>query len=62
MKDTVRGVIANISQTMSGDPEFEFLVGFWNFPGQVCLLTLSVSMHCNFINRTPVVIIILLAC
>ncbi|KAJ0182474.1 hypothetical protein K1T71_001843 [Dendrolimus kikuchii] len=42
MKDTVRGVIANISQTMSGDPEFEFLVGFWNFPGQAGLLGMQI--------------------
>lgn len=35
MKDTVRNIIANIAQTMASDPEFEFLVGFWNFPGQV---------------------------
>lgn len=35
MKDTVRNMIANIAQTMAGDPEFEFLSGFWHFPGQV---------------------------
>lgn len=35
MHDTVRNMIASIAQTMAGDPEFEFLVGFWSFPGQV---------------------------
>ncbi|KAI8438603.1 hypothetical protein MSG28_011048 [Choristoneura fumiferana] len=34
MHDTVRNMIASIAQTMAGDPEFEFLVGFWSFPGQ----------------------------
>ncbi|XP_060805314.1 dynein axonemal heavy chain 8 [Amyelois transitella] len=42
MKDTVRNMIANISQTMAGDPEFEFLVGFWNFPGQAGLLGMQI--------------------
>ncbi|CAH0727356.1 unnamed protein product, partial [Brenthis ino] len=42
MKDTVRNIIANISQTMAGDPEFEFLVGFWNFPGQASLLGMQI--------------------
>lgn len=41
MKDTIKNVIANIAQTMTGDPEFEFLQGFWNFPGQVTLLARS---------------------
>lgn len=35
MKDTVRNIIASIAQAMISDPEFEFLVSFWNFPGQV---------------------------
>lgn len=35
MKDTVRNIIASIAQSMAGDPEFEFLTGFWNYPGQV---------------------------
>lgn len=39
MQETVKNVIANISQTMIGDPEFEFLVGFWHFPGQVVINT-----------------------
>ncbi|RVE46462.1 hypothetical protein evm_008872 [Chilo suppressalis] len=42
MKDTVRNVIANIAQTMSGDPEFEFLSGFWHFPGQAGLLGMQI--------------------
>ncbi|XP_022821404.1 dynein heavy chain 8, axonemal-like [Spodoptera litura] len=42
MKETVRNVIANIAQTMAGDPEFEFLVGFWNFPGQAGLLGMQI--------------------
>ncbi|KAJ8736205.1 hypothetical protein PYW08_006861 [Mythimna loreyi] len=42
MKTTVRNIIANIAQTMAGDPEFEFLVGFWNFPGQAGLLGMQI--------------------
>ncbi|XP_075973556.1 dynein heavy chain 8, axonemal kl-3 [Anticarsia gemmatalis] len=42
MKDTIRNVIANISQTMAGDPEFEFLSGFWSFPGQAGLLGMQI--------------------
>ncbi|XP_047526251.1 dynein axonemal heavy chain 8 [Pieris napi] len=42
MKDTVRNIIANIAQAMAGDPEFEFLSGFWNFPGQAGLLGMQI--------------------
>ncbi|XP_045497912.1 dynein axonemal heavy chain 8 [Colias croceus] len=42
MKDTVRNFIANIAQTMAGDPEFEFLSGFWHFPGQAGLLGMQI--------------------
>ncbi|KAL0851104.1 hypothetical protein ABMA28_006975, partial [Loxostege sticticalis] len=42
MKDTVRNMIANIAQTMAGDPEFEFLSGFWHFPGQAGLLGMQI--------------------
>ncbi|XP_072937033.1 dynein axonemal heavy chain 8 [Epargyreus clarus] len=42
MKDTVRNIIASISQTMAGDPEFEFLTGFWHFPGQAGLLGMQI--------------------
>ncbi|KOB76400.1 Uncharacterized protein OBRU01_03864 [Operophtera brumata] len=35
MKDAVRNIIALISQAMASDPEFEFLVAFWHFPGQI---------------------------
>ncbi|XP_061708954.1 dynein axonemal heavy chain 8 [Cydia pomonella] len=42
MKDTVRNVIASISQTLAGDPEFDFLVGFWTFPGQAGLLGMQI--------------------
>ncbi|VVC98542.1 unnamed protein product [Leptidea sinapis] len=42
MKDTVRNFIAFISQTMAGDPEFEFLVSFWNFSGQASLLGMQI--------------------
>ncbi|XP_028156116.1 dynein heavy chain 8, axonemal [Ostrinia furnacalis] len=42
MKDTVRNMIASISQTMAGDPEFEFLSGFWHFPGQAGLLGMQI--------------------
>lgn len=35
MQETVRNLIANIAQTMAADLEFDFLVGFWHFPGQV---------------------------
>lgn len=47
MHDTVRNMIANISQTMAGDPEFEFLVGFWHFPGQV---TCNLNSLLNLLN------------
>ncbi|XP_045484350.1 dynein axonemal heavy chain 8 [Pieris rapae] len=42
MKDTVRNIIANIAQAMAGDPEFEFLSGFWHFPGQAGLLGMQI--------------------
>ncbi|KAJ8735705.1 hypothetical protein PYW07_007325 [Mythimna separata] len=42
MKSTVRNIIANIAQTMASDTEFEFLVGFWNFPGQAGLLGMQI--------------------
>ncbi|XP_049886262.1 dynein axonemal heavy chain 8 [Pectinophora gossypiella] len=42
MKDTVRNMIATINQTISGDPEFEFLSGFWHYPGQAGLLGMQV--------------------
>ncbi|KAI8438606.1 hypothetical protein MSG28_011048 [Choristoneura fumiferana] len=42
MHDTVRNMIASIAQTMAGDPEFEFLVGFWSFPGQASLLGMQI--------------------
>ncbi|XP_026320150.1 dynein heavy chain 8, axonemal [Hyposmocoma kahamanoa] len=42
MKDTVRSMIANICQTMTGDPEFDFINMFWNFPGQAGLLGMQI--------------------
>ncbi|XP_034837309.1 dynein axonemal heavy chain 8 [Maniola hyperantus] len=42
MKDTVKNIIASIAQAMTSDPEFEFLVSFWNFPGQASLLGMQI--------------------
>ncbi|CAB3221710.1 unnamed protein product [Arctia plantaginis] len=42
MQETVRNLIANIAQTMAGDAEFDFLVGFWLFPGQAGLLGMQI--------------------
>ncbi|CAB3256562.1 unnamed protein product [Arctia plantaginis] len=42
MQETVKNVIANIAQTMIGDPEFEFLVGFKHFAGQAALLGMQI--------------------
>ncbi|KAH9641787.1 hypothetical protein HF086_003913 [Spodoptera exigua] len=42
MKETIKNIIANIAQTMAEDPEFDFIVGFWNFPGQAGLLGMQI--------------------
>ncbi|KAJ2947929.1 hypothetical protein O0L34_g9722 [Tuta absoluta] len=42
MKDTVKTMIANICQTITGDPEFEFITGYWNSPGQAGLVGMQV--------------------
>lgn len=35
MKETVRGMIAVLCQSMTGDPEFDFINQFLSFSGQV---------------------------